>query len=647
MTKILSVIVIHLFVITGVFSQQNTDSISSKNNILDKIEDYILTKKNDSASYLISQQKLSSYLKGLDRISKSDNPSYLDYLEYIERLGSRHEILYQDVSNYINNNIEQPKNNEEIDLDYVNIKWNQVSKLRDNVSVKEASIIQAELESYINQFNPKDHKVRKAKILSSTHQIVMYIIQKDVDAGKQLCIENYESAKELNDKKLMIISLYYLCEFIIYEGKLDEYISTCEKSLEIENTLPQKSSYYNATLIHIIDAYIYKGGVDERVQSLLGELYNNENSRAQSFSLYAKYLGSIGLKSSIALEIFKQFKVLDLIEFCNKTEKLGEETLNPNDLYQLQREISNTLENHGFLNEAIDFKDKSVLLIKKIYSQDLANSLASYKTNQAVKEKDLQIKHQNERTNLYFIIALLITGLLLISVLAFFRKRKQSQVLEIKNVQINKALKEKELLVREVHHRVKNNFQIVSSLLELQTKGIEDEKALMLANEGKNRVKSMALIHQKLYQNEDGLIDFNEYTHLLVNELTSLYASNIEVETNIEAENMRFDVDTAIPLGLIINELITNAYKYAFVENKTGKLNISIISLDKDNFKLTVSDNGQGLDNNFNIKKAKSLGLRLVTRLVKQLHGELLLTNKNGAYFEILFKDIYARKRID
>lgn len=647
MTKILSVIVIHLFVITCAFSQHNTGSISSDDKILNKIEDFILIKEKDSASLLISQQNPNSYLKRLVRISNNDNPSYLDYLEYTKRLRNRHEILYKDVSNFINNHIKEPKTNKEIDLDYVYIKWNQVSKLRDNVSIEEASKTQAELEGYINQFNPKDNKVRKAIILSSTHQIVLYIIQKEVEKGKELCMQNFEVAKELHEEELKIISLYYLCDFLVIEEKLDEYISTCEKSLEIESTLQNKSSYYTGTLIHIIDAYIYKGGNDKRVQSLLSELYNDENSKAQSFSLYAKHLGSIDLKSSMAMEIFNQFKVSNLVEFCELTEKLGEQALNPNDLYQLQREISNTLENHGFLKEAIAFKDKTVVLTKKIYSLDLANSLASYKTNQAVKEKDLQIKYQNEQTNLYFIIASLIAGLLVISVLAFLRKRKQSQVLELKNKQINKALKEKELLVREVHHRVKNNFQIVSSLLELQTKGIEDEKALMLANEGKNRVKSMALIHQKLYQNEDGLIDFNEYTHLLVKELTSLYASNIKVETNIEAENMRFDVDTAIPLGLIINELITNAYKYAFVADKTGKLNITIIRLDNKNYKLTVSDNGQGLDSNFDIKKIKSLGLRLVSRLVKQLHGTLTFTKNDGAHFEIIFKDLHARKGTD
>lgn len=645
MVKGLLIIAIYLFGMLNSYSQSKIDSLSY-DNILNKIEVFILTKNLDSVSYFISKKAPTSYLNRLNRISKNESPTYLDYYEFISRLDSRSDLVYNNISSYINENVSEPKNNNKINLDYVKIKWSQVSKLRDEVSIEEASKVQSQLEKYVGKFDLENEDVQKAKILLSTHQIVLYIIQKEIEKGKKLCIENFETSKKLNDKELMIISLYYLCDFIIFEGKLDEYIATCEQSLEIENTLQNKSSYYIGTLVHIIDAYIYKGGAEERVQNLLLELYNDKNARPQSFSLIAKYLGSIDVYSPEAKEVYNQFKVSNLIGFCNKTNKLGESSLNPNDLYQLKREISNTLENHGFLKEAIAFKDESVGLIKKTYSQDLANSLATYKTNLAVKEKDLEIKHAKEQTKLYIIIASLIAGLLLISVFVFLRKQKQSKVLEQKNNQINKTLKEKELLVREVHHRVKNNFQIVSSLLELQTKGIEDEKALNLAKEGQNRVKSMAIIHQKLYQNKDGLIDFKEFIHLLVKELTSLYTSKTKVETSVKAENMRFDVDTAIPLGLIINELITNSYKYAFTENKIGKLIISIEQLDVENFKLQLSDNGSGFQNDFNIVNAKSLGLRLVNRLVKQLQGALKLVNDNGAHFEIVFKDIHARRNI-
>ena len=243
-----------------------------------------------------------------------------------------------------------------------------------------------------------------------------------------------------------------------------------------------------------------------------------------------------------------------------------------------------------------------------------------------------------------FLAALVLGGF---AYYAYQRKKKTSKVLDEKNKIIEKALQEKQLLLKEVHHRVKNNFQIVSSLLELQTKGIEDEKALNLANEGKNRVKSMALIHQKLYQNDTGLINFDEYIQTLVKELSYMYASEKKVETNIQTENMQFDVDTAIPLGLIVNELITNAYKYAFDAAADNTLNISINKLNDEEYKLVVADNGKGIDDTIDLAKVKSLGLRLVKRLTKQLQGKFTVNNTKGASFEITFKDTNTRALLD
>jgi two-component sensor histidine kinase len=299
------------------------------------------------------------------------------------------------------------------------------------------------------------------------------------------------------------------------------------------------------------------------------------------------------------------------------------------------------------LKEALESRKKCVFYIKEIYTNELAVSLSNFNVRQKVKEKEKEVENEKEQKKLYLIISSLVIGLLVVSVFLIIRIKKQSKVLELKNDQINKTLKEKELLVREVHHRVKNNFQIVASLLELQSKGIEDKKALALANEGKNRVKSMALIHQKLYQTNDGFINFDEYIVLLIKEISALFASDKNIETTVNSKNMFFDVDTAIPLGLIVNELITNAYKYAFTENdKRYSLDISITK-ERDFFKLVVSDNGKGLKETIDIKKIKSLGLRLVSRLTRQLQGKFEINNQEGATFVILFKDARSRKEID
>lgn len=638
-----------VFVSTLSFTQEQNNQLK---NILEA-EEYILTNKIDSALILLNNIEPSDRVLRVRKIALDNNPSYLDYFIFILQTGSKPGRDFALVSNFINEKIPEPSS-KSINLDYVKIKWAQVSKLRDEKTISAANIENDKLQKYIEKFDPKEKEVQKAIVYLNIHRIVLYTIQRDLPNGKKLALENLKKSRELQDTELIIASLYHLNDFVILEGKLQEYIDICEEGLALEKTLPKTSDYYYGTITHALDAYIFKGGHEKRVEELLEILYNENNVRHLSYAFYSKYLGAIDLNSSSAKNIFKKFNALSLVDFCEKIIVEGEKVLNPNDFFHLLRENSKTLERHNFLKEAIAYNKKSVEIIQKIYSNDLANSLSDAKSKYAIQEKELEVTLEKERSKLYIIIALLTGLFLVISIFIIIRIIKQRKELSNRNKKIkkqrddlDKAYKEKELLVREVHHRVKNNFQIVSSLLELQSKGIEDEKALELANEGKNRVKSMALIHQKLYQNESGLVDFDEYIRLLVKELGSLNTSGEKVTTKIASENMFFDVDTAIPLGLIINEIITNAYKYAFSNNKKHELEISINKEENEEYTLIVKDNGPGLDASYDIKKAKSLGLRLVTRLVKQLQGTLIQTNENGAKFEIHFKDIHARLLTD
>ena len=628
-------------------NSQTQGKISVNDSITNKTESYILYRQLDSVSNLIPKLDKTSYVEGLIRIYKNDKPTYSDYYEFVSSLADQPEIDFRDVSNYINTNIKEPAITDYINLDYVNIIWIQVSKLRDEASIGEASIEQEKLEDYIGQFNQNDVNTIKAELLASTHQIVLYLIQEDIEKGKELCFNNLQKARDIDDGELEIVFLYHLCDFYVLERKLDEFIEASEQSLDIEKKSPNHSPYYIGTVIHLLDAYIYKGGYDERVEELLKMLYNNPENKADSYSLYAKYLGTLNTDSPKIQSIFEQFEVSNLLEFCGKIENLGKKALNPNDFFHVLNESSNTLAKHGFFNESLEYKNKCIQLTRKIYSQDLAQSLSSFKTKQAIKEKELEIAYVKERSNLYIVIASL-TAVLLLIVLAFLlRKQKQSKILAQKNRQINQSLKEKELLVKEVHHRVKNNFQIIASLMELQIKEIKDGKALEFANDSMNRLKSMSLIHQKLYQKKDELINFEKYIRLLVNEVSLLYASNKKIDTHIYVNNLLFDIDTAVPLGLIINELLTNAYKYAFSEDFNGKLEISIDKIEKGSYKLVISDNGPGFNDDFNINNVESFGLKLVKRLVKQLQGDLRLLNDKGTSFQIVFKDLKARRSID
>lgn len=207
--------------------------------------------------------------------------------------------------------------------------------------------------------------------------------------------------------------------------------------------------------------------------------------------------------------------------------------------------------------------------------------------------------------------------------------------------QIKQSLNEKEVLLKEIHHRVKNNLQIISSLLNLQQNSIEGEESLVVFKESQNRIKSMALIHEKLYQSEDlTKIDFPEYIRSLVYHLFKSYAVDYSViRSVINVEDILFDIDISIPCGLIINELVSNSLKYAFPDGKKGEIEIDL-HLEGEKNVLRISDNGIGLPKDLNIQNSDTLGLRLVNILVDQIDGELSLDNTNGTSFKIEFINI-------
>ncbi|HEV7892333.1 MAG TPA: histidine kinase dimerization/phosphoacceptor domain -containing protein [Pyrinomonadaceae bacterium] len=205
---------------------------------------------------------------------------------------------------------------------------------------------------------------------------------------------------------------------------------------------------------------------------------------------------------------------------------------------------------------------------------------------------------------------------------------------------IRASLREKEILLKEIHHRVKNNLQIISSLLNLQSAHIRDPHALEVFKEGQGRVRSMALIHEKLYQSDDlARVDFSEYIRNLAAYLFRSYEVNAgAVRLSVEAEDVLLGVDTAIPCGLIINELVSNSLKHAFPGGTGGSINIRLRPADAERLTLTVADDGVGLPEGFDVRATPSLGLQLVNTLARQLGGDVLVGDCAGAEFSITFR---------
>ncbi|MCI0716804.1 MAG: ATP-binding protein, partial [Chlorobi bacterium] len=201
------------------------------------------------------------------------------------------------------------------------------------------------------------------------------------------------------------------------------------------------------------------------------------------------------------------------------------------------------------------------------------------------------------------------------------------------------SLMEKELLLKEIHHRVKNNLQVVSSLLKLQAGNIKDDKSYDILLDSQNRVRSMALVHQKLYQSKDfSQIDFTEYISQLTENLFEAYQhKNKNIDLFIKTDEVKLSIDIAIPCGLIINELVTNALKYAFPNGKSGKVEIELSNIHNNHYELVVKDNGVGFPHNIDFKNTSSLGLQLVNTLVGQIDGEIEMENHAGTAYRIRF----------
>ena len=207
-------------------------------------------------------------------------------------------------------------------------------------------------------------------------------------------------------------------------------------------------------------------------------------------------------------------------------------------------------------------------------------------------------------------------------------------------------MQQKDVLLKEIHHRVKNNLTVISSLLELQSDNVTDEVSKSTLLQGTNRVRSIALIHQRLYQHEDfAAIELHGFADDLYRQIASVLKDmNQQVTFTNNIAQTQVDIDTAVPLGLIMNELITNSFKYAFHANAVGEIVISLEEIGEHEFMLVYKDNGPGLPEDFDVDNSPSLGMRLIYRLAYQLSGKVFFEQDNNfTVFKVQFKNTTGR----
>jgi two-component sensor histidine kinase len=488
---------------------------------------------------------------------------------------------------------------------------------------------------------------------------LIYRKMKNTQEEKQSYIDAIEILSSMDESVFLAYAYNNLSELYLDEGKIDEGLEMLEKARQIYLNIGNESGLCN---YYAVLAYHYQNinppdyaKVIEYASKGANIAFETEQFRYYADATY--FLGEAYLQSnqlSLAREILEKGRAR--AEEYNYLPELERIILTLSKVYKRLNKHAQALD---FLEQHLALKDSlsNEERVKEFTQLDLSFRFKQeqYQDSimQAQQKRELLFQHASEiqgqqTRQLILVFILIILFLAIVSVFYYARRRKaQSLILDSKNKLIEQSLHEKELLLKEIHHRVKNNFQTISSLLDLQSKGLIDEQAKHNIKEGQSRIQSMAMIHQKLYQNKDlSVVDMQDYIAQLSQQIASTHGHD-RLDISVDANDCWLDIDTAIPLGLILNELITNACKYAFKPGENGKLEISLKKIEKGVYQLIHQDSGKGLAPDIDLTTIKSLGLRLVQRLTRQLQGTFNYSQNNACRFEIVFKDREARKKVE
>lgn len=629
---------------------------SSDDSILTVTSAYIIHQKLDSAKLSFDLLEIATREEAqiVQDVLKNQEVTYDRYAEFLSLVGQWRAVSPETLVHFIRNRITKPTNTNQLDLDYAKIYWVSTTYLRNESELDLAIELNQELDAYVAQFEGEDPNLEKAKAFVKSHNIVMNQINGDWDLARKLCEEVIDNGKRIQDTSLIILGQYHLFDYYAKERDVESAVKIATETYELEKKLKIKTSYHQANLLHLLNVKIYEGVDFDFILQLLKELSETQHGEVESYPYYAELAASESTSDSLKTEIFKEFGSENMEEFAELMIRKTEGKFNAHDEIQMLKVLAYGLKNDGFIDLSYNCLIKAMHLHEQIYSEDLSNTLAQNRTDLALKEKELEFEFERKQRFWFMIIASIFGVMIIALIVALIKQSKQSRALaqkseeiEIQNREIVKREEEKELLFKEMHHRVKNNFQIISSLLEFQIADHTDERTAQLIKEVTNRIKSMSLIHQKLYENDDLHVNFDEYIIRLCEDLVNVYDSDFSTEISFQVEQTPLDIDTAVPLGLIVNELVTNAFKHGFSIVNKKTLLVNLKKSEEGMYELCVKDNGKGLIEDIDLASANSMGLRLIGRLAKQLQGSFEYQYFNGAIFKVKFRDTETRKRVE
>jgi len=481
-----------------------------------------------------------------------------------------------------------------------------IANLLNNIAViyESQNDINKALEYYNNAlelFRKVDYKKGTATTLNNIG--VIYKNFKDNGEKAIACyLESLEIRKEINDQYGISNSLNNIGYTYKMLNELDKALKYFKESLYLREQLNYKLGIVN-TLINIGNLYYNSGHL------INSKIYA---TRALNISQEEGYPSDIRNASLLLRKIYKKNNnpVQELKMF---------------ELYVKMRDSLNNINNK-----------------KAVYKQQLQYK---YEKQKALddKETESQLAVAEEKKQKQKVVMLVVSiGLILFLLFTVFLYKRwkltqsQKKIIEIQNEELAKKNTEKEYMMKEIHHRVKNNLQVVNSLLKFQSNEIDDPKIVSMFENCQNRILSMASVHEQMYKSENLMeIPIDQHLFSLVTDLIRDYNIDTEIKTVMNVEPIDMGIKTLIPLGLIVNEIVSNSIKHGFINTKKGILTISLRRIDEIRLELIINDDGIG----YHDSNSRGLGLELIEVFTQQLDGSIEKNFKNGTSYKIIFAD--------
>lgn len=490
--------------------------------------------------------------------------------------------------------------------------------------------------------------------------------------------------EELDDKKGIAVSLNNIGIIYIKQGEPEQALEYYLKSLKVKQQLEDYKSM--ATSLNNIAA-VYKelGNLEKAIeyytQSLLireeikdekgiavtlnniGTLYKDRGSLDTALNYYSKALDireKIGDDRGLTNTLSNIGRVAFLKENYLQAEKYGIKALDvANNLGYLERIkdasylLSEVYEQQENWEKAFEMKSLYILIKDSVKNKktelELIRQKSKYDLEKVIKEKEILTKENDIKTllnakNKTLAIAFILAFILALAIIFFiYRENKKKDLINnLLSKQKEDALKQNDdkiVLLKEIHHRVKNSLQVVSSLIRLQSSEVDDVKVVKMFEETQNRVLSIAKLHEQLYSSENlKEIDIKQHFLPLINDLVEEYKVATTIDLDLNIAEVKMGAETLVPLGLIINEMISNSLKYAFKDRDTGVIKIHINYIEKKTYEMIIGDNGIGMSKDFNFENSNSLGTQLIQIFTEQLNGSIERLKEEGTVFRIIFE---------